>query len=453
MNYLNSVIGFVLSLKAYVMLPLIIFIIALIFRVKLAKAFKSCLTMGIGFVGIFIIFDYFLKVIDPALKSLIDRTGISYNVLDVGWPPLAAMTWSFKLAPIILVICMLVNALLVVLNLTKTVNIDIWNYWHFVSSGLLVYYVTGNVFLCIAASIAVSILILKISDWSAVRMNKFMGTSGISICTLSAACYYPIGVVMEKLIKKIPYINNIKADPEEIRRKLGIFGEPAVLGFVMGMVFAIVAGFPAAKVLELAFNIAAVVVLLPKMAEVLTSGLVPISDSIKDFINKKFPDKKDLYIGMDCALLVGSPAVVVTAILLMPICVILALILPGISFIPMGDLANVIGVVTVVVAGLSGNVVYSIIVFIPILIGKLYAATAIASVWQGVANTVGYSIEGYTGSFTSFLDGGNLLRLWVFRVFAGNKVALMLIPIIAALLYMTYRIYKQDMRKEASIKK
>lgn len=55
MDALKGAVTYFLGFKPYVMLPVIIFIFAMISRVKLSTAVKSAVTIGIGFVGIFII--------------------------------------------------------------------------------------------------------------------------------------------------------------------------------------------------------------------------------------------------------------------------------------------------------------------------------------------------------------------------------------------------------------
>ena len=48
MQILNSAVMYFLSFKPYVLLPVIIFILALVFRIKLATAIKSAFSIGIG---------------------------------------------------------------------------------------------------------------------------------------------------------------------------------------------------------------------------------------------------------------------------------------------------------------------------------------------------------------------------------------------------------------------
>jgi PTS system galactitol-specific IIC component len=58
-----------------VVLPVIIFILALVFRMKLVDALKSSLLIGIGFIGIFMSFNYFVSIVDPVVQALIARSG------------------------------------------------------------------------------------------------------------------------------------------------------------------------------------------------------------------------------------------------------------------------------------------------------------------------------------------------------------------------------------------
>jgi PTS system galactitol-specific IIC component len=407
------------------------------------KALVSALTIGIGFIGIFTFFNFFVETIGPAVQSLIERTGLSYNVLDVGWPPLAAITWSYKLAPILLILILLVNVIMLVLKLTDTVNVDIWNYWHFIFVGAIVYERQQNIVLSIVAALVTSIIIIKLADWSAKSVKKFSGLSGISIPTLSAAAYYPIGVIGDKLLDKVPGIRKLNADPEHIKKRLGIFGEPMIIGFLIALILGIGAGYDIKRTLELSFKMAAVVYILPLMCEILGKGLMPISESIQSYLKSKYPQMADKYIGLDVAVLVGNPSVVVTGLLLMPIAFILAFIIPGVGFIPLGDLPNIMGSIALVVVATKGNIIRSIIIGIPIIVGKLLVATAMASQYTQLAKAVDFKVSGYDGTFTSFLDGGNILRYWVIRVFDGKVEAIALAVGVAVISFLLWRKLKK----------
>lgn len=439
MNIITNVVNTMLSFKAYVMLPILMLILSLIIGMKFFKALKACITLGIGFIGIFIMFDYFVSKIGPVIELIIKKTGIHLNVLDVGWPPLAAITWSFKLAPILIIVILAVNIVMLLLKCTSTINIDIWNFWHFIFTAQLVYFISSNLAMAVLSAVVISIITVKLGDWSVKRVKEFSGLSGVSITTLSGVAYYPFTLLVNKLIDRVPVINKLKADPENMKNKLGFFGESMFIGFLMGLILAIVAGYSVKDTLELAFNIAAVVYILPKMSGILGEGLMPISDGMKSYMTKKFPNMKNTNIGLDLAIIVGQPAVIVTGILLMPVALILAFILPGIRFIPLGDLPNLIGAVAMIVVATRGNIVRACIAGIPVIIGKLYVASAMADVYTSLAKTANIQFNGYNGIVTDFLDGGNVMRIWMVKLFTGNYVAMLFIPVALFFMYITYK--------------
>jgi len=171
MQSFNSAVMFFLGFKPFVMLPVIIFIIAIIFRIKISIAIRSSLTIGFAFIGIFMVFDFFVKIIHPVVTALIQRTGLHMNVLDVGWPPLASITWSFHLAPMLVALFMIINILMLVFRLTQTVDIDIWNYWHLIFLSVMIYFSTGSTLLAIVSPVIAFIMVLKLAEWSAPMVN------------------------------------------------------------------------------------------------------------------------------------------------------------------------------------------------------------------------------------------------------------------------------------------
>ena len=441
---LNNAIMYFLSFKSYVVLPIIILILAMVFRIKFSIALKSAITIGIGFIGIFIIFDYFIGIIYPVVQALISRSGLQVNVLDVGWPPLAAITWSFKLAPLLLVVFMAINILMLILRLTKTVNIDIWNYWHVILLAAMVNNVTKSTLLAIISAIIAFILVLKIAEWSAPMVNKFSGMEGICIPHLAALSYFPLALLGDKIINSIKGLNKLQVNPEKIQNKLGIMGEPMVLGLLIGIALGIGGGYDVKKISELAFGFAAVMYILPIMCGILGSSLVPISQGMKEFISSHFSGMGQTYIGLDVAVLFGVPSVVVTTLLLIPVALILSFILPGVNFIPLGDLTNLMVPLAIICVVTNGNVVRSFILGIPLIIGNLYIASNMADFFTNMAKVYNYQVAGYNGVFTSFLDGGNFFRAWFVKLFSGDLVALGLMPIGAGLLYFTWRITKKE---------
>ncbi len=437
-------LSYFLSFKPYVMLPVIILALSLAFGIKWSAAVKSALQLGIAFIGIFMVFDFFVALIKPVTEALIARSGLSLNVLDVGWPPLAAITWSFRLAPLLLVAFLAVNMFMLFFRLTKTVNIDIWNFWHVIFVGAVVAYVTGSYLSAIALSLASFVLTLKLAEWSAPRIGAYSGMDAISIPHLSAITHYPLARLGVLALSRVPFIKDVRADPEHIKAKLGILGEPMILGFVLGGALALGGGYEVKGVLELAFGFAAVIYILPIMGGVLGSALLPVSEGMKLFLERRMPGRGTTYIGLDVAVLFGVPATIVSAVIMIPISIGLAFVLPGVRFIPLGDLTNLMVPMSIICAATRGNIVHSVIIGIPMVIGNLYLASSLAPLLTEMAARADYPVAGGQ-VFTSFLDGGQIFRGWIVELLYGHPAALALVPVVALCIVFAWR----DGRNEA----
>ncbi|EAM1028579.1 PTS galactitol transporter subunit IIC [Salmonella enterica] len=440
---LYTVVQYVLGFGPTVLLPLVLFFLALFFKVKPAKALRSSLIVGIGFVGIYAIFDILTSNVGPAAQAMVERTGISLPVVDLGWPPLAAITWGSPIAPFVIPLTMLINVAMLALNKTRTVDVDMWNYWHFALAGTLVYYSTGSFVLGLSAAAIAAIVVLKLADWSAPLVAKYFGLEGISLPTLSSVVFFPIGLLFDKIIDKIPGVNRIHIDPENVQKKMGIFGEPMMVGTILGVLLGIIAGYDFKHILLLGISIGGVMFILPRMVRILMEGLLPLSEAIKKYLNAKYPGRDDLFIGLDIAVAVGNPAIISTALILTPISVFIAFLLPGNKVLPLGDLANLAVMASIIVLACRGNIFRAVITAIPVIVADLWIATKIAPFITGMAKDVNFKMaEGSSGQVSSFLDGGNPFRFWLLEIFNGNIIAIGLIPVLALIIYGVFRLTK-----------
>lgn len=440
---LYTVVQYVLGFGPTVLLPLVLFFLALFFKVKPAKALRSSLIVGIGFVGIYAIFDILTSNVGPAAQAMVERTGISLPVVDLGWPPLAAITWGSPIAPFVIPLTMLINVAMLALNKTRTVDVDMWNYWHFALAGTLVYYSTGSFVLGLSAAAIAAIVVLKLADWSAPLVAKYFGLEGISLPTLSSVVFFPIGLLFDKIIDKIPGVNRIHIDPENVQKKMGIFGEPMMVGTILGVLLGIIAGYDFKHILLLGISIGGVMFILPRMVRILMEGLLPLSEAIKKYLIAKYPGRDDLFIGLDIAVAVGNPAIISTALILTPISVFIAFLLPGNKVLPLGDLANLAVMASMIVLACRGNIFRAVITAIPVIVADLWIATKIAPFITGMAKDVNFKMaEGSSGQVSSFLDGGNPFRFWLLEIFNGNIIAIGLIPVLALIIYGVFRLTK-----------
>lgn len=413
-SFVDFIQGF-LGLGATVILPVAIFLLGLFFGQKPGKAFRSGLTIGVAFVGIFLVIDLLTLNLGPAAQGMVDRLGVELNVIDVGWPATSSIAWASVVAAFIIPLGLVVNVIMLVTKTTKVMNVDIWNYWHYTFMAAVIYSISGSIIQGLIAAVIFQIVCLKIADWTTPMVRDFYEMPGVSVATGSTVSYAPF-IFLVKGLQKIPGINKLNADSESIQKRFGVFGDSMVIGLVLGAAIGALAGYSVGDIINIGMSMAAVMILMPRMVKILMEGLMPVSESARNWLNKKFGDS-DITIGLDAAVLLGHPSVIATALILTPITVLIAVILPGNNVLPFGDLATIPFVIAFIVGAARGNIIHSVIVGTIMIALSLYMATDIAPVFTQMAMEANINLPEGSAAVSSIDQGGNLINWVIWRVF------------------------------------
>ena len=178
---LKAIVDFFLGLGASVLLPIIIFFLSISFGAKAGKSLRSAIMIGVGFVGIGLIIGLLMNNLGPAAKSMVDRFHIPLKIIDVGWPAAASIAFGSKVATLIIPIGIFINLILLFTKVTKTINIDIWNFWHFAFVGAIVNYLTGSLWYGLISAVIFAAIMLFFADWTAPSVQQLMKIPGISL--------------------------------------------------------------------------------------------------------------------------------------------------------------------------------------------------------------------------------------------------------------------------------
>ncbi|SEP17049.1 PTS system IIC component, Gat family [Propionispora vibrioides] len=406
-----------LGLGPTVILPVAVFFLGMLFGQTPGRSFRSGLIIGVGFTGIFMVVDLLVSNLAPAAQGMVHRFGIGLNIIDIGWPGAASIAWASPVAALVIPVGLVVNIIMLVTKTTKTMDIDLWNYWHFTFCGAFVYSLSGSLAQALIAAVIFEIVVLKIADWTAPLLEEYFELPGISVPTGSTVSYAPIGIPLVWLIQKIPGIKDLHADPDTIQKRFGIFGEPIFMGLILGCVLGGLAGYDLGKIVKVGVAMGAVMFLMPRMVKILMEGLIPISESAREFLSKKFGEK-DVYIGLDAAVAIGHPSVIATALILVPITILLAVILPGNKVLPFGDLATIPFIVCFIVGTARGNIIHSVIAGTVVLAMSLYMATDVAVFHTQMAVDAHFKMPEGTNLISSIDQGGNLIHWLIYKLFA-----------------------------------
>lgn len=81
---MEEVFSYLIKMGAPVMMPIIFTILGLCIGIKFAKAFKSGLLVGVGFVGLSVITGLLTETLEPVLKQIAEIYGLQLNTFDMG---------------------------------------------------------------------------------------------------------------------------------------------------------------------------------------------------------------------------------------------------------------------------------------------------------------------------------------------------------------------------------
>jgi len=413
------------------MMPIIICIFGIILGTEKGKSLRAGLTVGVGFIGLNLVIGALGSNLGPAVQQMVTRFGLHLSVIDVGWPAAAAIAFASTVGMVIIPVCLLVNIVMLLTNTTQTIDVDIWDYWHFAFTGALVAIVTGSQTLGLVAAVLNMVIIMVIGDYTAPGVEKTLGLPGVSLPHGFSGAYAPIAIVINKIIDLIPGVNKIDINMDKIQEKFGVFGEPIIVGSVLGIIIGAVAGYDISKILQLGITMGAVLVLIPRMASLLMEGLLPISDAASEFINKHFSNRGKMYIGLDSAVGVGHPLTLSVSLILVPLTLLIAVILPGNKVLPFADLAVIPWMFVLITPVVKGNGFRALINGVVVLAFGLLIATNLSPLITTAAINAKYALPSNATQISSICDGANPLTWAIVRLNDLGTIGMVIIAVVA----------------------
>ena len=385
MDVLRNIVNYVLDMGAPVFVPLIMLIIALIAKMKFGEAFSSALTLGIAFVAMNLVIGFMMEYIGGAAESLAKNTGVNLTAVDGGWPGMAAISWAWPFAFLMFPLQLGINIAMLVLNWTKTLNVDMWNVWAKIFTAVMVSYISGSIIAGFVVAAIQIVVELKFGEAIGKRVEEITGIPGVTVphfMALIAVIMYPLN----KILDYIPIFNK-EIDADYLKDKIGILGENHVMGAIIGLILGLVSGYGVQRSLVLAVQAGTALLLFPMISKLFAQALSPISDAISETMRKRF-NGKEIFIGLDWPIIAGRSELWVAVTLTIPVFLIAAIFLPNNGVLPFAGIINlsfVIGAILLTKANLLRSIVLGMITT-PIF---LYAATYFAPYITQLATSTG----------------------------------------------------------------
>ena len=359
MQFILDAVNWFIGLGPVALIAIIFTLLGLIFGAGVRKSFRAGITTSVGLAGIFLVVNVIVGSYVPALDALAAKLGVVRPVVDVGWS-VAGFGWGWPGAVGVVLGTVIVSIILVVLKGTKCLWTDFWSLWHSQVAAALVWSVTGKVWIGVVAAVIYNIAVMKLADYTAKENQEFHQVPGITTPCGYVFIFGSLSKLLAPVLRKVPGIKDIEASPEDNRDKLGVFGEMAVLGALIGAIIGIAAGYNFGGTLSLALDTALMLVLLPRMVAVLMEGITPVAGAVRDWLIDRFEDR-EIHVAVDFAVQLGHPSVMASAIIVMPLAILISAFMPGMTFIIIASLAGIPYLCGAIVAHTKGNVLHTVI--------------------------------------------------------------------------------------------
>lgn len=444
-----SVIG------APVLLPVVIFIICKCLKMSSKKAFFSGLYAGVGLEGFMLLIGAFTPIISPIIKQMVHSTGINLPVLDLGWQTSAIIAYSSKVGLIFFVFAIVLQT---VLFLTKWTDIflpsDLWLNYTYMIWGAMLYIATKSVVLSLLFMVVINLYNILNIEVLSNRWSKYYNYPNCTIISMHNTEPTLLLYLIDPLYNLLK-INKLKFNPEKLKEKLGIFGEPGTLGLILGLFIGILGNIKRLNTLtawgqitKLGIVLAALMIIFPRiakifgeafgpMAEIANGNIVKETDDTKEESGKK---KRNWFIGIDDATGYGESATLISGTILIPIMIVAALILPGNKTLPMVDLIALPFMIESLVAMTNGNMVKVIITAAIWYSGGLYVCSYTAPIYTQAAIAAGIALPAGAMMITSFnMMAQPIVGLIFFAFITKSPIWIGLVIVVYFILYFIIR--------------
>ncbi len=329
------------AMGAVLFIPIVIFLTGICFRLNWKKSSRAAITVGVGFIGVDLVLGIVWNALGPVTQEIVGRFDLQLEVLDISWTSAAAVSFTTVVGALIIPFVLIINVICLFFGITKTMNIDIWNYWHFALTGSLVNFLSGSLWLGLLATACHVIIILQFADITAKTVQQELQIPGVSIPHGNSAALVPLYLILDKIYDRIPVFAHSKNKGDMTDKPFWRWlADPVVMGFIIGLFLGWMAGRTGLACASVAMHMAALMLLLPRMVKVIMEGLIPVSQATKQFADGRMGGQV-IHIGLDSAVTLGHPTTLSASMMLIPITLGLAFILPGNRTIPVGDLVTI----------------------------------------------------------------------------------------------------------------
>ena len=198
------------------------------------------------------------------------------------------------------------------------------------------------------------------------------------------------------------------------------------------------------QVADVAVTCSAVMAIFPKIAGLFASGFTVITDYSRKALKKsKYGKDREFIVAVNDALGYGEAATLTTGLLVIPVALLLAFILPGNIVLPVMVLPSLPYMVEVPVSLSNGNIFKSWIAACIVFCAKLLMASSWAAVFTDIAVNAGYEVTAGTVLIIGFILSNCTAGLITYAFLTMNPIIIGAVIAVYLLCFVLFKKNKQ----------
>lgn len=407
MDILHSLYDIVSGLGSFLLIPVFFFLLGLASRTGVQRSGQCALEVLGSTVAIQLLISTLSGQLVTLVNTMIDTYSLSTGAANLHWQKAAEVTLNSDILYWVLPGAMLLNLLMLACRVTRVLNMDLWSLWQAAFAGVLVQQLTGEMWYGLTAALLMVVLQIILADVFTAPVSRLTGTSHITFTQSFAVGTAPLAWLCNFLINLIPGLRDRRVSLEQSRRGNFLL-EPSLWGLILGFIMGMAAGLPLYDAVSFALVAAGCLFALPRLLRVFGRAAASVLEPLA--ARKTYHGRLPLNVAVNAVVGTANATTLLSAIILVPVTVALAAVLPGNLVLPQGDVAMLLYLMIFVTAMSGGCLLRSLVTGLISAIAMLYSGTLLTYLFTAAAKAMDAATYG-AGEFNTLCNTANPLSL------------------------------------------
>lgn len=407
LDFLHSLYDIVSGLGSFLLIPVFFFLMGLVTHAGFQRSGQCALAMLGSTVAIQLLINTLSGRLTTLVSAMVDNYSLSTGAQNLPWQTAAEMTLNSDILYWVLPGAVLLNLLMLATRVTRVLNMDLWSLWQAAFAGVLVQQLTGEMWYGLAAALLMVILQIILADVFAAPVARLTGAAHLTYTQSFAVGAAPLAWLVNFIISKIPGLRDRRFSLEQSRRG-NFLMEPSLWGLIAGIIMGLVAGLTIYDAVSFALVLAGCLFALPRLLRVFCRAASSVLEPMAT--RKVQSGKLPLMVAVNAVTGTANATTLLSAVVLVPVTVLLASVLPGNLVLPLGDCAMLLYLMIFVTALSGGCLLRSLFTGAVSAVAMLYCGTLLTYLFTNAARAMDAAAYS-AGQYNTLCNTANPLSL------------------------------------------